>query len=279
MQAVEQIVARLSQHDDVAQQIEQAMAGLDINAPYTNRAQEEAGGQVIMSAGHKLSLDIVQHPCATAAAKLEGVKAMLAHGLDINARWREGRASCVVGATLLAAVLWLQGVKDDAKLELARALVDRGLQLNSESMERSTTASSGTFILAGAISTSALQPQSKADLLSMMVEAGLDLNATCQQGKDPSTTGSTLGGRIAAAPGIPATHQVSMLTTLVRGGWRPARLAKSDSTRLSQAAAILCDPSLDPAALSAFQSAIALCADEGDWTWAAKVKAGGSESR
>lgn len=231
-----------------------------------------------MTAGHKLSLDIVQHPCATAATKLEGLKATLAHGLDINARWREGRASCVVGATLLAAVLWLQGVKDEAKMEIAKTLVDRGLQLNSESMERATKASSGTFILAGAINTSALQAHSKAGLLSMMVDAGLDLNATCQQGKELSTTGSTLGGRIAAAAGIPATQQVGMLATLVRGGWRPAqRLAPGDAARLSQVAAILCDPSLEPAVLSDFQRVIALHVDEGNWTWAGKAEADAGE--
>jgi hypothetical protein len=36
------------------------------------------------------------------------MKATLGCGLDINARWREGRASGVAGASLLAGVLWLQ---------------------------------------------------------------------------------------------------------------------------------------------------------------------------
>jgi hypothetical protein len=43
-----------------------------------------------------------------AALTCSSMKATLGCGLDINARWREGRASGVAGATLLAGVLWLQ---------------------------------------------------------------------------------------------------------------------------------------------------------------------------
>ena len=46
-----------------------------------------------MTAGHKLSLEIVHHPQTPAAAKIEGVNAALECGLDINAMWREGRAN------------------------------------------------------------------------------------------------------------------------------------------------------------------------------------------
>ena len=128
------------------------MAGLDINAPYSSGAHGADRGAEFMTAGHKLSLDIVQHPHTPAAIKIEGVKATLECGLDINAQWHEGRASGIVGATLLASVLWLQGVSDESKLELARRLLDLGLDANSESVERATKASSGTFVLAGAIS-------------------------------------------------------------------------------------------------------------------------------
>jgi len=92
--------------------LKQAMAGLDINAPYSTSAGGEGdaaavrGAEVMtMTAGHKLSLELVQHPHTPAAAKMEGVNAALGCGLDANARWCEGRASGIVGATLLASVL------------------------------------------------------------------------------------------------------------------------------------------------------------------------------
>jgi len=92
--------------------LKQAMAGLDINAPYCTSAGGEGGaaavrgaGVMTMTAGHKLSLELVQHPHTPAAAKMEGVNATLGCGLDANARWCEGRASGIVGATLLASVL------------------------------------------------------------------------------------------------------------------------------------------------------------------------------
>lgn len=242
------------------------MAGLDINAPYSNSKQAE-----VMTAGHKLSLEIVQHPQTPAPAKIEGVKAALECGLDVNARWREGRASGIVGATLLAATLWLQGVTDEAKLELARRLViEQGLQVNIESVERATKASSGTFVLAGAINCSSLQSQSKAELLSIMVAAGLDLNATCHQGKEQSTTGSTLSARVAAAAGMRANDQIVMLTTLVRGGWRPSALGRSDLSKLANVVPLSRHPSVDPALLGTLQQEIAKC-ESGDWSWASHL--------
>jgi hypothetical protein len=101
-----------------------------------------------------------------------------------------------------------------------------------------------------------------------MVGAGLDLQATCQQGKELSTTGCTLGARIATAAGIPASHQIAMLTTLIKGGWRPLSLSEKDSSKLSSIASVLCDPSLDPAVLSEFLQSIAMYKDQGDWSWA-----------
>jgi hypothetical protein len=172
-----------------------------------------------------------------------------------------------VGATLLAATLWLQGVTDEAKLELARKLVEQGLQVNIESVERATKASSGTFVLAGAINCSSLQSQSKAELLSIMVTAGLDLNAACQQGKEQSTTGSTLGARVAAAAGMRANDQIIMLTTLVRGGWRPSALARSDLSKLANVVPLSRHPSVDPVLLGTLQQEIAKC-ESGDWSWA-----------
>ena len=267
VQAVEAVVASLS-HDadcDAVAEIERAVSCLDLNAPYSERA--EAGGDEEMTAGHKLSLDLVHLPHTPAAAKLLGVKTMLEHGLDTNARWREGRASGVVGATLLASVLWLQGVPDDDKLDLARLLIGRGLPVNAESVERSTRASVGTFILAGAINCPALQSHSKAQLLSMIVVTGLDVNAACQQGKDPSTTGSTLGARIAAAAGMKPNDQVAMLTTLVRAGWCPASLSKRDADKLGNVATLMRHPALEPAALSELQQEISKC-EAGEWWWA-----------
>ena len=255
----------------------QAMAGLDINAPYSSAggAHGADSGAETMTAGHKLSLEIVQHPHTPSAIKIEGVKATLERGLDTNARWREGRASGIVGATLLAAVLWLQGVSDDSKLELARRLLDQGLDVNSESVERATKASSGTFILAGAINCSSLQSESKARLLSMMVDAGLDLNSPCQQGKEASTTGSTLGARVAAAAGIKVDDQIAMLVTLVKGGWRPAGLSRSDQTKLANVATLLRNPALDPALRAALEQQLLQC-DSGDWSWAQVQQAMGA---
>lgn len=256
------------------------MAGLDINAPYSSSTEEQGGAAEVMTAGHKLSLEIVQHPRTPGAAKIEGVKATLGRGLDTNARWCEGRASGIVGATLLASVLWLQGVSDDEKLELARTLIAQGLHVNSESVERATKASSGTFVLAGAINCSSLQSESKAQLLSLMIDAGLDLNAPCQQGKDASTTGSTLGARVAAAAGMDPNHQISMLTALVEGGWRPLALSKSDTTKLGNVPALARHASLDPAVLSVLLLHIAHC-DTGDWSWAIvdKCSAAGAAAR
>jgi len=230
-----------------------------------------------MTAGHKLSLDIVQHPHTSAAIKIEGVKATLECGLDINAQWHEGRASGIVGATLLASVLWLQGVSDESKLELARRLLDLGLDANSESVERATKASSGTFVLAGAISCSSLQSESKAKLLSMMVEAGLDLNSPCQQGKEASTTGSTLGARVAAAAGMKVEDQIAMLITLVKGGWRPAVLSRSDQAKLANVATLLRHQSLDPVLPAALEQEVRQC-DSGDWSWALVQRPGDAGS-
>ena len=114
----------------------------------------------------------------------------------------------------------------------------------------------------------------------MVLEAGLDLNSPCQQGKVKSTTGSTLGGRIATATGISPNHQIGMLLTLVRGGWRPLNLSPGDLTKLSSLSSLSRDPSLDPALLFELVQAIENC-DSGDWTFAgglSPVRAGPASS-
>mmetsp|Transcript_92646 Transcript_92646/g.149566 ORF Transcript_92646/g.149566 Transcript_92646/m.149566 type:complete len:325 (+) Transcript_92646:58-1032(+) len=282
--AVENIVKRLSQQGacDVAGEIQRAMAGLDINAPYSTSAGGEGdaaavrGAEVMtMTAGHKLSLELVQHPHTPAAAKMEGVNAALGCGLDANARWCEGRASGIVGATLLASVLWLQGVSDEAKLELACALIEQGMDVNSQSIERATKATSGTFVLAGAMASAGLQSEAKAKLLSLFIDAGLDLNAPCQQAKQASTTGSTVATRIAVTPEINGNHQITMLTALVKGGWRPLPLSATDSTKLEAQMSRLARlerESVDPALLSALRLLIAQCGANGDWAWASSLE-------